>query len=198
MSGFTGFANLNKDISKDIHIVKNMNVKMKKNAIDEENYYIDTHINLGYIGTLNNKEERYIMSSMKYYDTIYTIVFNGQIYNRDEIMKELKELGYEFTSNLDEELLLKAFIHYATNIVKKLNGVFSFAIWNNKSKELFLVRDHFGIKPLYYTIVDNTLIFATEIKAILEHPKVQVCINKQSICELFGLRPSSYFRKLYF
>lgn len=94
----------------------------------------------------------------------------------------------------DTELLLNGFIHFGTNIPKKLNGVFSFAIWNNRANELFLVRDHFGIKPLYYTIVDNTIIFATELKAILTHPKVEVVIDKQGICELFGIRSCTYSR----
>jgi len=96
--------------------------------------------------------------------------------------------------NRDEEILLKAFIHFGINILKRLNGVFSFAIWNNKTKELFLARDHFGIKPLYYTVIENTIIFGTEVKAILEYPKIEVSIDKQSICELFGLRTSTYSR----
>lgn len=92
----------------------------------------------------------------------------------------------------DTEILLKAFIHYGTNIVQKLNGIYSFAVWNEKKEELFLARDHFGIKPLYYTIINDTIIFATEIKAILEHPDVEVKIDKTGICELFGLRGCSY------
>ncbi len=92
----------------------------------------------------------------------------------------------------DTEVLLKAFIHFGTSILRKLNGIFSFAVWNSRTKELFLVRDHFGIKPLYYTILDDTIIFASEIKALLAYPKVEVSIDKQGICELFGLRPSTY------
>ena len=98
----------------------------------------------------------------------------------------------------NEEELLKAFIHFGTNILRRLNGVFSFAVWNNKNKELFLVRDHFGIKPLYYTIADNTLIFSSEIKAILAYPKIEVTVDKEGICELFGIRSSTYSRNLYF
>lgn len=96
--------------------------------------------------------------------------------------------------NSDREILLKAFIEFGTSIFYRLNGVFSFAIWNDKKKELILVRDHFGIKPLYYTVTDNTLVFSTEIKAILSHPKVETKIDKQGICELFGLRTCTYTR----
>lgn len=96
--------------------------------------------------------------------------------------------------NSDTEILLKAFIHFGTDILKRLNGIFSFAIWNDKSKELILARDHFGIKPLYYTVVNNVLVFASEVKALLVYPKVEVSIDKQGICELFGLRPSTHSR----
>ncbi len=92
----------------------------------------------------------------------------------------------------DTEVLLKAFIHYGTDILKNLNGIFSFAIWNDKEKELFLVRDQFGIKPLYYTVVDNTIVFSSEIKALLAYPNVEVSIDKQGVCELFGLRTGAY------
>lgn len=90
----------------------------------------------------------------------------------------------------DTEVLLKAFVEHGTNVLNKLNGIFSFAIWNSKSKELYLVRDQFGIKPLYYTVIDNTIVFASEVKALLCFPKVEVSIDKQGICELFGLGPA--------
>ena len=89
----------------------------------------------------------------------------------------------------DTEVVLKAFIHFGIDILPKLNGIFSFAIWNNKSKELFLVRDHFGIKPLYYTISDNTIIFGSEVKALLKYPGVKPILDSQNIAELFGLGP---------
>ena len=94
----------------------------------------------------------------------------------------------------DTEVLLKAFIEYGTDVLHRLNGIFSFAIWNSNKKELTLVRDHFGIKPLYYTVVDNTLVFASEIKSILEYPNVEIKIDKIGIGELFGIRTSTYTR----
>lgn len=97
MCGFVGFANLNRDISEDIHIIKEMNSKLQKRGPDEEGYYTDTNINLGHrrliiIDAENGKQPM----SARYNDTTYTIVYNGQIYNKDEIRKDLIELGYEF------------------------------------------------------------------------------------------------------
>ena len=92
----------------------------------------------------------------------------------------------------DTEVLLKGYIEFGEDILNKLNGIFSFAIWNNKSNNLFIARDQFGIKPLYYTFVDNTLVFASELKAILYYPNVEVKIDKQGIGELFGLRTCTH------
>ena len=87
---------------------------------------------------------------------IYTMVYNGQIYNADEIRKDLKEAGFTFESHSDTEVLLKAYILYKENVVNKLNGIFAFAIWDESEKKLFLARDHFGVKPLYYTVFNNS------------------------------------------
>lgn len=91
-------------------------------------------------------------------------------------------------------MLLKGFIEYGENILKKLNGIFSFAIWNDKKQELFLARDHFGIKPLFYTIKNGEIIFASEIKAILANSNVDASVDKTGMSELFGLRTLSYTR----
>ena len=90
----------------------------------------------------------------------------------------------------DTEVLLKAYIYFGPQVVSKLNGIFAFAIWDSKKQELFLARDHFGIKPLYYTQVNNTLIFASEVKAILKYPEVEAKIDQTGLCELFGLGPA--------
>ena len=104
--------------------------------------------------------------------------------------KKLIEFGHEFNGYCDTEVILKAFVQWGSDIFKELNGIFSFAIWNDTKKELFLVRDHFGIKPLYYTLLNNCIIFASEVKAILEYPEVDTKLDKQGICELFGLGPA--------
>ncbi len=95
-----------------------------------------------------------------------------------------------FHGYCDTEVILKAYIHFGSSILKRLNGIFSFAIWNENEQELFLARDHFGIKPLYYTIVDDTLIFASEVKALIKHPLVELKLDKTGIAELLGIGPA--------
>ena len=95
-----------------------------------------------------------------------------------------------FEGHCDTEILLKGYIYWGYDVVTKLNGVFSFVIWDSKKEELFVVRDQFGIKPLYYTVSDDNFIFSSEIKAILAHPHVEACLDATSICELFGIGPA--------
>lgn len=120
----------------------------------------------------------------------YVIVYNGQIYNTKELKEALSENGFSFDGHCDTEFLLKAYIHFGSDVVNHLNGIFAFAIWNSRKKELFLARDHFGVKPLFYTIKNDTLIFGSEIKALFEYPGVEKILDNQGICELFGIGPA--------
>ena len=95
----------------------------------------------------------------KYSFGTYIIVYNGQIYNTDELRKTLEENGFTFNGHCDTEILLKSYIFYGKDVVKHLNGIFAFAIWDTQKNQIFLARDHFGVKPLFYTIVDRTLVF---------------------------------------
>lgn len=190
LCGFVGFCNLNHNISSDENI-KILNNSLTHRGPDEEYYYSSEHINLGHrrliiLDAENGKQPM----SFKYKDNLYTIVYNGQLYNSKDIRENLISVGFDFNGYSDTEVVLKAFAYYGTDIFKEFNGIFSFAIWNENKKELILARDHFGIKPLYYTILDNTLIFASEIKAILKYPNFEAKIDKQGICELFGIGPA--------
>lgn len=132
----------------------------------------------------------------------YVIVYNGQIYNTKELRKTLEENGFTFNGHCDTEVLLKSYIHYGNDVAKHLNGIFAFAVWNSNKQELFLCRDHFGVKPLYYTLFNDTLIFSSEMKAIFEYPGIEKKIDKQGISELFGIGPAhtpgtSVFKNIY-
>ena len=190
MCGYVGFCNITRNISSDIHTLQKMTQTLQKRGPDEEDFYISNNAMLGHrrliiIDAENGKQPM----SVKLGETTYTIVYNGQLYNAKELREELEQAGYDFFGYCDTEVVLKAYIHFGTDVLKRLNGIFSFAIWNDVKKELILVRDHFGIKPLFYTINDNSIIFASEIKGILAHPNIVPKINSQGIAELFGLGP---------
>lgn len=120
----------------------------------------------------------------------YILVYNGQIYNTKELKEVLQENNFVINTHSDTEILLKSYIFYGKDVVKKLNGIFSFAVLDTNKKELFLARDHFGVKPLFYTKVDNTLIFGSEIKSLFQYPGVEKILNAQGISELFGIGPA--------
>ena len=120
----------------------------------------------------------------------YIIVYNGQIYNTKELTNELKRNDFEINTHSDTEVLLKSYILYGKDVVNHLNGIFAFVILDTNKKEVFLARDHFGVKPFFYTNVNNTFIFASEIKALFQYPGVEKVLNTQGISELFGIGPA--------
>lgn len=120
---------------------------------------------------------------MKDFSGRYVIVYNGELYNFREIRKELEGLGYQFRTNSDTEVVLQAFIEWREAALKKFNGMFAFAIWDSLENRLFLARDRYGIKPIYYATIGNQFVFASEYKAILIHPgykrELDLCSLKQ-------------------
>ena len=191
MCGIVGFVNYKKDISSYRNVIVNMNEKLSKRGPDEEGYYISENVALGHKRLIVIDPEGGKQPMIARYEFgDFVIVYNGQIYNTKELRKTLLENGFEFEGHSDTEILLKSYIRYGNDVVNHLNGIFAFAIWNSKDKELFLARDHFGVKPLFYTQVDNTFIFSSELKAIFEYPNVEKIIDNQGISELFGIGPA--------
>ena len=191
MCGIVGIVNYREDISNHYPVLRNMTKTLKKRGPDEEGLFFSKHVDLGHrrlsvIDIENGKQPM----SFTYNEITYTIVYNGQIYNTKELKKELEEKGFTFKGHSDTEILLKAYVLYGKDVCNHLNGIFAFAIYNDKTEEVFIGRDQFGIKPLYYSNVDGNFIFASEIKAILEHPKVTSKLDKNGISELFGIGPS--------
>lgn len=120
----------------------------------------------------------------------YTIVYNGEIYNTDEIRQELISAGYSFDTHCDTEVILKAYHCWKEESCKKLNGIFAYAVWDDETKELFLCRDRIGVKPLYFTYKDGIFAFASRIKSLLLIPEVSADVDENGLNEIFMLGPA--------
>ncbi len=162
MCGIVGFVGKNKESKK---IIESMTNKLIHRGPDDFGYYVDEFCALGHrrLSIIDLNTGKQPISDGK-----YTIVFNGEIYNYLELKEELKK-KYKFKTKSDTEVILKGYEEWGADVLKKLRGMFAIAIWDNKKKELFLARDQWGIKPLYY-YNNKTFMFASEIKALLEHP----------------------------
>lgn len=103
----------------------------------------------------------------------YGIVYNGEIYNAEELKQDLLRCGYRFETTCDTEVILYGYMEYGLDVAKKLNGIYAFAIWDGVQEALFLCRDRMGVKPLFYALEDNTLVFGSEPKALFAHPLIR-------------------------
>ena len=135
-------------------------------------------------------------------DSRYVISYNGEIYNASEIGNELRKIGVKFKGHADTEVLIEAFSHWGIRgTLKKLIGMFAFALWDRKKKELMLCRDRIGIKPLYWAEFGDSILFASEIKALKKHPKWNSKINHESLNNFFLYNyvpgPKTIFEKVH-
>lgn len=118
------------------------------------------------------------------------IVYNGEIYNAQELTGELRALGQTFLTNCDTEVILRGYLAWGDGVAERLNGIFAFAIWDEDAQRLVLCRDRSGVKPLFYAIRDGELVFASEQKALFAHPAVRPEIDEDSLREVLGVGPA--------
>ena len=131
----------------------------------------------------------------------FAIVFNGEIYNYQDLRAELETQGWQFKTKSDTEVLLTGYLAWGEGVLDRLRGMFAFAIWNRATRELFCARDFFGIKPFYYTQQNGQFIFASEIKCILEHPAYTRELNREALeqylCFQFSALPETFFKDIF-
>lgn len=193
MCGIVGFTNYNGNMNFEEadKIITNMNEKLSRRGPDEKGIYKNNNIYLGHRRlVVIDKEHGKQPMCFKFQGNNYVMVYNGQIYNYRDLQEELEKAGFNFEGHSDTEVLLKAFVYWGYDVVKHLNGMFAFAIWDENKSELFMARDHLGIKPLFYAVKNGEIIFASEIKALFEFPSLYPCIDENGISELFGIGPA--------
>lgn len=128
----------------------------------------------------------------------YTVVYNGELYNTDEIREELKHYGYTFDTTCDTEVVLKAFHMWKEESARKFNGIYAYAVYDDESRDLFLCRDRIGVKPLYYSYVNGTFAFASRMESLLYVKGVEPVCNREGLNEIFMLGPAKTIGKTVF
>ena len=184
MCGIAGIFNLNGEPVSPV-LIRGMTDAIAHRGPDGEGFYIDSFIGLGHrrlaIIDLSPAGHQPMISP----NGEYALTYNGEVYNFQELRAELESLGHAFRSRSDTEVVLRSYIHWGRECVHRFNGMFALAIWDKTRQELFLARDRYGIKPLYYAFAGQTFIFASEQKAILTHPAISKEIDLEALLEYF-------------
>ena len=199
MCGIAGILNYIRNIP-DPALTQKMLAQIEYRGPDESGIYAGENISMGTVrlSIIDLVSGNQPMSTP---EKDLWIVFNGEIFNYIELRNELKKKGYQFRTQSDTEVLLLLYKEYKEKCLQKLNGQFAFAIWNSQNKELFLARDRFGIRPLFYTLVNDDFVFASEIKCLLQHNLLQPEMDLFALSQIFTfwttLSPKTIFKNIY-
>lgn len=169
MCGICGVIAINPDLQVDELIVRRMCRTLQHRGPDDEGYYTDAQAGLG-MRRLSIIDLSTGHQPITNEDGTIWIVFNGEIYNYQDLRIQLEQKGHRFATNTDTETIVHAYEEYGDRCVEHLNGMFSFAIWDARRRRLLLARDRVGIKPLYYWLDNDQLVFGSELKAVVAYP----------------------------
>ncbi|MDH5162932.1 asparagine synthase (glutamine-hydrolyzing) [Heyndrickxia oleronia] len=191
MCGITGWIDYKTNLLNKQDTIQMMTETLSKRGPDDTNIWLTRNAAFGHkrlvvvdplcgVQPMSRKKEDYT----------YTLCYNGELYNTEDIRKELLSKGYRFQGHSDTEVLLSAYMEWEEECIHYFNGIFAFAIWDEKKQQLFAARDRLGVKPLFYREHNGGLLFGSELKAILAHPEVKPELGRDGLSEIFGLGPS--------
>ncbi len=187
MCGIVGIFNLNGEIVDDV-LLNKMSEKIAHRGPDGKGIFVDKNLGLAHrrLAILDTSDKGAQPMSSK--NNKWTIVFNGCIYNFLELKNDLIKKGHNFISKSDTEVICEGLDEFGISFFERLNGIFAIAAWNKEEKQLYLSRDRFGIKPLYYWFNGDILCFSSEIKAIIEHPDYKIDVDLVALNEYFSFQ----------
>ncbi len=190
MCGICGQVSFSRDLKDYESFFYNMQNKLYSRGPDQHGEYFSSdavlmHRRLAVVDIEKGKQPM----TYSVAGEVFTLCYNGELYNTDELRNNLESRGYNFFGHSDTEVVLKAYCEYREKCVEYFNGIFSFAVWEHGSKRLFVARDRMGVKPLFYSICRSGFVFASEIKSLLEHPEIEARMDLKSLCEIMLIGP---------
>ncbi|MET3683864.1 asparagine synthase (glutamine-hydrolyzing) [Alkalibacillus flavidus] len=191
MCGIAGWFHWQQTSVAQQSVLQQMTDTLRHRGTDDQGFFINHHVAFSHqrLAVIDPENGRQPMT-VDYLGARYTIIYNGELYNTAELRRELKRSHVTFKTSCDTEVLLQAYVRWGKTCLDRLNGIFAFAIWDEYNEELFLARDRLGVKPLFYSEVGGQLLFASEIKALLAHPKIEPVVDLEGMADIFGLGPS--------
>ncbi|WP_405638201.1 asparagine synthase (glutamine-hydrolyzing) [Streptomyces sp. NBC_01178] len=189
MCGISGWVDWKRDLLESRSVISAMTEAMAPRGPDAQEVWISPHAALGHrrLAVIDIEGGQQPMRRSVPGGGTAVITFSGEIYNFHELRSQLRSHGRDFTTHSDTEVLLTAYLHWGTDFVHRLNGMYAFAIWDERKQELLLVRDRLGIKPLYYALLDGGVVFGSEPKALLAHPGITAEVDREGLAELLAL-----------
>jgi asparagine synthase (glutamine-hydrolysing) len=191
MCGIVGWISGDINLKNEIKVLEQMTRSLIPRGPDAEGYWVTEEVALGHRRLIVVDPEGGKQPMIKRYgEREYILVYNGELYNTEEVRKSLIDKGHQFNSYSDTEVVLEAFIEWGPDCVNYFNGIFAFGVWCGHDHRLFLARDRMGVKPLFYSFKDGNLLFASEIKALLANPLIKPQVDVEGLAEIFGLGPA--------
>ena len=195
MCGISGFFQTEDDLLKKQpyyqNILESMNLALKRRGPDDEGTFLSSHFGLAHVRlSIVDLVTGHQPMLKKAEGHTWGIVYNGELYNTKELRQELASLGHTFDTASDTETILCAYLEYGPDFVTKLNGIFAAAIMDPVQDRLLLYRDRAGVKPLFYTCLDKTVVFSSEIKGLLSFPGIHPVLDHDGLNQIFSIGPA--------
>jgi asparagine synthase (glutamine-hydrolysing) len=193
MCGIAGWIDWHKNGLEHALIMEQMSNTMAMRGPDAAGIWLATHCALAHrrlsvMDPANGAQPMVFQRANT--EQTYVLVYNGELYNAPELRQALQSRGYDFRTHCDTEVLLYACVEWGKEALERLNGIFAFAFWDEQAQTCWLARDRLGVKPLFFARMENGLLFASEIKALLAHPEVTSTVTAEGMAEIWGLGPA--------
>ncbi|MFP3392544.1 asparagine synthase (glutamine-hydrolyzing) [Brevibacillus sp. SIMBA_040] len=191
MCGIVGWIDWEKDLSQELPVIQKMTQCLTKRGPDAEGFWLSSRVAFGHrrLVVVDPSGGLQPMTACKS-EHACTMIYNGELYNTEDLRQELIAAGHTFQSHSDTEVLLHSYLEWGHDCLTRLNGIFAFAIWDEREQRLFVGRDRMGVKPLFYAQRGSSFLLASELKSLLAHPDVKPVLSREGLAEVFGISPA--------